>query len=198
MMLRSKRAVRLMIAGAMALGMAACTTAPAPTYPDITWRHLPTIPFAAGPVEKVAAYSAPAKGDLQPDLPFNMGKMAMNWPDDRIETAGTADTLRYTVTKASITQHDLKTTDGFKGMFTDDQSEQVDLQLEAKLEVIAPDGRQKAEIVVSAQRSRTLSESMSVTEREQAIYKAMSQLLMDYDHELETQIKTHMSKYVLN
>lgn len=198
MMGLSLRGVSLAVAGGMALLVAACTTAPVQTFPDVTWRHLSPIEFSAGPIEKVAAYGVPAANDLQPDLPFNLGRMAMNWPDDRLETAGTSDILRYSVTDASITTEDLKTTGGISGMFTDDQSQKVDLKVGAKLELLTQDGTQKAEVSAVVERSRTLSESMSVAEREKAIYDETAALLMDLDRELDKQIHQNMGRYVLN
>ena len=166
-------------------------------YPDVTWRHLDPIVFAAGPIEKVAAWSNTEDGSIQSSLPFNPGRMAMNWPDDRIQTAGTSDMLRYSVTEASVTSNALKTTKGIKGVFTDDQSDKIDLKIAAKLELLAPNGTPKGEVSAMAARSRTLSESMSVSEREQAIYDETTALLMDLDRELERQINNNMGRFLL-
>ncbi|AUG51313.1 hypothetical protein [Thalassospira marina] len=198
MMGLSMRGISLAVAGGMAMMVAACTSAPVQTYPDVTWRHLSPIEFSAGPVEKVAAYGVPAANDLQPDLPFDLGRMAMNWPDDRLETAGTNDILRYSVTDASITTASLETKGGIKGMFTDDQSQKVDLKVGAKLELLTEDGTQKGEVAAVVERSRTLSESMSVAEREKAIYDETAALLMDLDRELDKQIHKNLGRFLLN
>ncbi|MEQ5778312.1 hypothetical protein J4E05_22505 [Thalassospira sp. NFXS8] len=197
MMGLSMRGISLALAGGMAMMTAACSSAPVQTYPDVTWRHLQPIAFSAGPVEKVAAYGVPAANDLQPDLPFNLGRMAMNWPDDRLQTVGTNDILRYSVTDAEITTANLKTKSGITGMFTDDQSQKVDLKVGAKLELMSEDGTPKGEVAAVVERSRTLSESMSVAEREKAIYNETAALLMDLDRELDKQIHKNLARYVL-
>lgn len=197
MKLLSIKGVRIVVAGAALALMAACTTAPVANYPDVTWRHLAPIMFSAGPVEKIAAWSDGEEGSIASDLPFSLGKMAMNWPDDRLQTAGTSDMLRYSVTEASITSNALKTTKGIKGVFTDDQSDKIELKVAAKLELMDANGIQKGEVQAMASRSRTLSESMSVSEREQAIYEATAALLMDLDRELERQINANLGRFIL-
>jgi hypothetical protein len=193
----SIKGLRAVVAGAALALMTACTSGPVATYPDVTWRHLDPIVFAAGPIEKVAAWSNVSDGSIASDLPFNLGQMAMNWPDDRIQTAGTSDLLRYSVTEASATSNALKTTKGIKGVFTDDQADKVDLKVAAKLELLDVNGTPKAEVTAMAARSRTLSESMSVSEREQAVYDETTSLLMDLDRELERQINNNMERFLL-
>lgn len=185
------------LAGVMVALLAACTSTPVANYPDVTWRHLDPIVFAAGPVEKVAAWDANDPGSLANVLPFSLGKMAMNWPDDRIQTAGTNDILRYSVTEASITSNALKTTKGIKGAFTDDQSENVAMKVAAKLELLDANGVQKGEVQAMASRTRTLNESMSVAEREKAIYDETATLLMDLDRELERQINANLGRFLV-
>jgi len=198
MKLLSINGLRTALAGAAIALLAACTSGPVATYPDVTWRHLPPIVFAAGPIEKVAAWNSAPDGSIASDVPFNLGKMAMNWPDDRIQTAGTSDMLRYSVTEASITSNALKTTKGIKGVVTDDQSDKIDLKVAAKQELLNANGVQKGEVQAMAARSRTLSESMSVSEREQAIYEATSALLMDLDRELERQVNASLGRFLLH
>jgi hypothetical protein len=193
----SIKGLRAVVAGAALALMTACTSGPVATYPDVTWRHLDPIVFAAGPVEKLAAWTNNEDGSIQSSLPFNLGRMAMNWPDDRIQTAGTSDMLRYSVTEASITSNVLKTTKGIKGVFTDDQSDKIDLKVAAKLELLDANGVQKGEVSAMAERSRTLSESMSVAEREQAVYDATTALLMDLDRELERQINNNLGRFLV-
>lgn len=197
MTVMSIKGLRAVVAGAALALMAACTSGPVATYPDVTWRHLDPIVFAAGPIEKVAAWSDNEDGSIQSSLPFNLGRMVMNWPDDRIQTAGTNDMLRYSVTEASVTSNTLKTTKGIKGVFTDDQSDKIDLKVAAKLELLDPNGMQKGEVTAMAERSRTLSESMSVAEREQAVYDATTALLMDLDREMERQINNNLGRFLL-
>lgn len=197
MKLLSINGLRTLVAGAALALMAACTSAPVATYPDVTWRHLPSIVFAAGPIDKVAAWNNAPDGSIASDLPFSMGQMAMNWPDDRIQTAGTSDMLRYSVTEASITSNALKTTKGIKGVFTNDQSDKIDLKVAAKLELLDANGVQKGEVSAMAERSRTLSESMSVSEREKAIYDETAAVLMDLDRELERQINSNLGRFLL-
>ncbi|NIZ00983.1 hypothetical protein [Thalassospira lucentensis] len=189
--------MRAAFAGVMVALLAACTSTPVANYPDVTWRHLDPIVFSAGPVEKVAAWESKVKGSLASSLPFSIGKMAMNWPDDRIQTAGTSDMLRYSVTEASITSNPLKTTGGIKGAFTDDQSERIDLKVAAKLELLDANGVQKGEVQAMAERSHTLSESMSVAEREKVIYDETAVVLMDLDRELERQINANLSRFLV-
>ncbi|MHC8491185.1 hypothetical protein ACTU44_00580 [Thalassospira sp. SM2505] len=198
MKLLSINGLRTVVAGAALALMAACTSAPVANYPDVTWRHLTPIVFAAGPIEKVAAWSNTEDGSIASDLPFSLGNMAMNWPDDRIQTAGTSDMLRYSVTEASVISSALKTTKGIKGVFTDDQSDKIELKVAAKLELLDANGVQKGEVQAMAARSRTLSESMSVSEREQAIYDATAALLMDLDRELERQINANLGRFILH
>lgn len=193
----SIKGLRAVVAGAALALMTACTSGPVATYPDVTWRHLDPIVFAAGPVEKVAAWSNGDEGSLESVLPFNLGRMAMNWPDDHIQTAGTNDMLRYSVTEASVTSNALKTTKGIKGVFTDDQSDKIDLKVAAKLELLDANGRLKGEVTAMATRSRTLNESMSVSEREQAVYDATTALLMDLDQELERQINNNLGRFLM-
>lgn len=193
----SIKGLRAILAGAVIAVLAACTSAPVATYPDVTWRHLNPIVFAAGPVEKIAAWDNVPDGSIASDLPFSLGRMAMNWPDDRIQTAGTSDMLRYSVTEASVTSNALKTTKGIKGVFTDDQSEKIDLKVAAKLELLDADGVQKGEVQAMAARSRTLNESMSVAEREKVIYDETATLLMDLDRELERQINANLGRFLL-
>ncbi|MDG4718872.1 MULTISPECIES: hypothetical protein [Thalassospira] len=198
MKLLSINGLRTVVAGAALALMAACTSAPVANYPDVTWRHLSPIVFAAGPIEKVAAWNSNEAGSIASTLPFSLGKMAMNWPDDRLQTAGTSDMLRYSVTEASITSNALKTTKGIKGVFTDDQSDKIELKVAAKLELMDANGVQKGEVQAMAARSRTLAESMSVDEREQAIYDATAALLMDLDRELERQINANLGRFILH
>jgi len=166
-------------------------------FPDLRYTHLPTISLAVSRVEVVEQYqSSTVKPHIETEFPVLPVRAASQWVKDRLSAVGGTDIVRATVTKASVVEVPLKRSSGVRGAFTTDQSERYDATLAVKIEVFDSRGKQRGIVSSEATRSQTVSEDVSLADREQIWFRMTEAMMNDLNGSLEKQVREHFKQWL--
>lgn len=182
-------ALLLGLVGLLVLG--ACTTPPPEAaFPQITFAHKAPIKLAVGEVVVERAYSSPgAPPNVEHLFQVPPGAAAERWARDRLVAAGTGGRARYVVKEASVVEVPLETSGGIKGLVTTEQSERYDARLAVEIELVAEGGRTEGTATARAERSISVPEDATLTEREQAWFRMVETMMTELDAQLEQTIR---------
>ena len=172
--------------------LAACQPAPTLTvFPDPTYGHLGQIRLDVGTLDIVEAYRPPfAAPNVEHVFPVPPMVAARAWARDRLAAAGIAASGRavFTIREASVVETRLSTTGGVRGAFTVDQAHRYDAVLTVGLEILGPGGGQRGTVNVTARRSQTAPEDITLDGRDRLWFAMTEALIADMNRELEARI----------
>lgn len=180
--------------------LSACTVTPPPGgQAEITFKHLPQLRFDVADVVILQTYVPPLEApNVEHTLSPSPGQLAERWARDRLVAGGRSGRLIYTVQEASAVATPLETKSGLTGLFTVDQAERFQVRIVVKLELVRDDGFTRAEVEAESDRSSTIPENATVTERERTWFTLNEAAVKDLDAELEKVIHQYMAGYLLN
>ena len=104
--------------------LTACVTAgPQPSYPEITFSHLPHIELKVAEIVYEPRYQPPiAAPNIGHEFPTPPAKAVERWISDRLKAVGTVGQAKIVIRRATGTETKLKVTKGLTGAFTTDQA----------------------------------------------------------------------------
>ena len=168
---------------------------PAPTYPDIRFAGSPPLVLEATQID-IRALDLPGSSDR--DFPVSPLQAMQNWGRDRLRADGRGNPARLTIVKASATEKNLPTQGGVSGTFTDQVSQQYDVAVEGTLEILDPHGMALRTVHVAASRSRSVLQSATPNDRDQARYGLVKDVMGDFDQQMEAQIRANFGLYLIS
>ena len=115
---------------------------------------------------------------------------------DRLKAQGRGGEFRVVIKEASVIAEQLPLKGGLQGALTRQQSVNLNAKIVVSLEYSRGNGNE-ASVVVTVARSRTLSEGLSLTERDDAYYKFTQDLAADLDMNLQANMDSSMREAVL-
>ncbi len=188
----------LAMAAAVCGVLAGCQTPdPEPAYPELSYAHFGAIRLDVQRIEVVRAYVPPAKKpNVEHLFPVSPLAAAERWISDRLRAAGRTGVARATISRASVVEVPLERTTGVRGVFTKDQSERYDGQIEITITIFGGDGREKANVRSRAERSRTVAEDASPIDRERVWFEMTEAMMNDLNDALQRQINQHLRAFV--
>ena len=178
--------------------VSACETVVEPKqFSDLRYTHLPAISLAVAGIEIINKYQpSTRKPNVEAEFPVSPAIVASNWPRDRLSAIGGSDVIQATVTKASVVEVPLKRSSGIRGAFTNDQSERYDATLALKIDILDSRGNLLGTVSSEAKRSQTVSEDLSLAEREQVWFHMIEAMMNDLNGSLEKQVRHHFSRWL--
>jgi hypothetical protein len=182
----------------LALALAACAPLPAPQqFPELTYAQLGAIRLDVARVEIVVAYDPPlAPPNVEHTFPTTPATAAERWALDRIRALGDAGWAQFIVREAGVTETAIEVEGGLKGAFTEDQSERYEGVLDVVLEIRSDRGFRDAYVEARAMRTRTVSEDITVNDRQRVFFEMTKGLMADINAQLEDRIRQHLSRYL--
>lgn len=190
---------QLKFIGLSLLILGACTQGPLSSLmPDMTFHHLDPVTLAVGRIEISTTYQPPM---VPPNVEHHFTPptyvAARQLLEKSLKADGTRKTiLRAIVTDASVVEENLPVTEGFWGLLVREPSTRLKARVAVRFELAdaaAPD-IVRANAEVTADRTKTLYESMSPAQRDQAYYELQEQLMRDVNQGLQTVVKTTFSR----
>ncbi len=172
---------------------------PLAAFPDPTYDHLGQIQFDVAAVDIVEAYrptyAAPNVDHL---FPVPLITAARAWARDRLRAAGGANSGRaiFNVREASVVAIALPTTGGVRGAVTVNQSVRYEAELTVELEILGPGGGQRGRVFVTAKRSRTAPEDITLDGRDRLWFAMTETLIADMNRELEARIRAILGSFL--
>ena len=179
--------------------LAACAqTAPPAPLPQLTFSHLEKIRLNVGSVEIVDSYVPPLRGpNIEHLLPVSPTEAARRWATDRLAALGTEGSAKFVIDTASVVETKLAVEKGLRGAVTVDQSERYDAVLAVTVEIRNDRGFRLAFATARAERNRTVSENLTVSERQAIQFELIEDLIAALNAELEAKIAEFLSAYIL-
>ncbi|MDA0653349.1 MAG: hypothetical protein O3C49_08755 [Proteobacteria bacterium] len=181
-----------------AASLAGCeTTLPLNVFPELRYSHLPPIRLDAVRVEVVEQYkSVGARPYVEHEFPHRPAAVAARWATDRLQAVGTRNMVRVTILQGSVVEVPLARTDGLMGLFTIDQSEKYDGALSVQVEIIGPGGQQLAYVTSQTTQSRSVSEDITLADREKTWFRMTEAMMNDLNLSLERQIQQQFKPWL--
>lgn len=178
--------------------LAACeTSVPPKQFAELRYTHLPKIPLAVSRVVVVEYYqSSKEKPYVEAEFPLLPARAAIQWLKDRLSPVGGPGFARATVMNGSVVETSLQRSRGIRGAFTKDQSERYDGTLLVKIEILDDFGGQQGFVSSEVKRSTTVSEDVSLADREQTWFRMTEEMIKDLDSSLEEQVRKHFKNWL--
>tara|TARA_B110000438_G_C15676686_1_gene590514 strand:+ start:51 stop:638 length:588 start_codon:yes stop_codon:yes gene_type:complete len=183
---------------AFAFLLAGCTTElQKPGFSQISFAHMQPISLNVARVEVENKYISPAKHpNVEYKFPASPAAVASNWARDRLRAVGPSGVARVIVRRASVVEVPLKRTTGVRGAFTRDQSERYDAIIDMMVELRDANGEVRVTAESTAKHSRSVSENISLIDREKVWFEMTETMMGDLNIALEEQIRLHMTEWI--
>ena len=193
------RAVRFGLGLIALVLVASCSSKPVvQRLPELNFTDRPPIYLDVAQLEIVSQYQPPGRApNYEHLMPVSPEAAAIRWAKDRLRPVGRSGSARVIIKDAAVLRTDLRTDKGVKGMFKDEQAERYDGTLEVMVEIL--DNRHLpigAEVTARAARTRSLTEDVTVNERERALFDITESMARDVDTQLDGLIRSYLGKWV--
>ncbi len=168
-----------------------------PGFSQISFAHLQPISLNVARIEVENRYVSPAtRPNVEHEFPVSPAAVASNWGRDRLRAVGQSGVARVVVRRASVVEVPLRRTTGVTGAFTRDQSERYDAIIDMMVELRDADGNVRVTAESTAKRSRSVSENVSLIEREKIWFEMTETMMSDLNTALENQVRIHMKEWI--
>jgi len=178
------------------LALVSCSPPPlAPTFPDLRFTSEPPFLFQASQIE-IRTFYQPT--DANSDYPVTPLHALQNWARDRLRANGQGGPARFTIADATATIKDLPIQGGLTGTFTDQVSQQYDVAIDAALEIFDTRGVAMRSMRATVSHSRSVLQSATANDREQARYALVRDLMAEFDSQAQSRISSSFGPYLLS
>ena len=194
----SLRYRRCVLAGLVALALAACETPPpVQRLPELTYGHLDRLNLDAAALEVVSEYGplmeAPHVDHLFPTPPLTALE---RWAADRLEAVGRSGIARFVIKDARATATPLAIDEGLAGAFKKEQSVRYEASIEALLEIVDDRGFRKGFASARVSRTRTLAEDATLNERDKVWFELTEAMMQDFNAEMEKNVRQFLGGFL--
>ena len=178
--------------------LAACVTAgPQPSYPEITFSHLPPIKLNVAKIVYNPRYQPPIDSpNIGHEFPTPPVKAAERWIADRLVAVGTVGHAKIVIRQATGTETKLAVKKGLTGALTTDQAWRYDARIEMAIKAVDPNRKITAQASTTAQQSRTMPEDASLSDREDVWFALTETVMRKFDTAFEAQIRKDLTKFI--
>lgn len=166
-------------------------------FSQISFAHLQPISLNVSRIEMENRYISPAtRPNVEHEFPVSPAAVASNWGRDRLRAVGASGVARVIVRRASVVEVPLKRTTGVTGAFTRDQSERYEAVIDMMVELRDATGNVRVTVESTAKRSRSVSENISLNDREKIWFEMTESMMADLNTALENQVRIHMKEWI--
>lgn len=180
----------------LALFLGGCPTpsGPDPVRVDFQGRAPIALDVAGIGVEQ--RYAPPGQAPyIDHELAQPPSEAVRAWAEQRLRAAGNAGQARVLIQEASLIEERLARTAGIQGMVAIDQSERYTLRLAARIEAENP-ARGSGYVEASAERSVTVPENATLSEREATWTRLIEATIGDLDTAIEERLRQHLPNLI--
>ena len=190
---------RLALSLPLALGLAACASAPPPPrFPDISFKGEPPILLDVARVELVSTFQPNfAPPEVEHEMPVPPQRALENLCKDRLQAISPASqrVARFTIVDAKVTETELPRKEGLKADFTTQIGQGYNGQVEIRLDIYDENGIVVRTATARAARSRTVPEDITPNDRDRVWYEMSDELAHSADQVLEQYINASFFPY---
>ena len=194
---RTWQALSILVLGGMLLTACQTSLPPAAIYREITFTNERPIALNVASIEVDDEYVPPLKRpNVDQEFPVRIAAVARRWAHDRLSAAGGERTARVIIKDASAVAVDLPKTAGLRGVFTNDQAVRYDARVEMIVEIRDDRGYPLATISATSLRSRSVTNDITLNDRDRIFYDMTAALMRDEDAALDRNIHRYMQVYI--
>lgn len=181
---------------ALPLAAAACAGGEPEALPPLVtgYRHLTPIRLNVARVEVLPP--GPATTRVDEPAPVRPEQEMARMAQERLVAMGSENTARFMVQAAEFRRERLAGQGGLVGMFAGDPGERLTVRMQARLEILAGDGRRAGFVEAEARRQRTLPDGASAAERRRAAEEVVRQAMDDLNVEFEFQVRRNLRAFL--
>lgn len=188
---------RLGAAIAIVLLVASCASAPPPAAPaGVSFEARPPIRLAIAFIAVDAHFTPSGRAPYVEHLhKVTPESVARSWAQARLVATGGAGTASLAILDGTVISEELEKKGGLTGVFGDQQDARLKARLKARLTVERPDesgGSSSWTAEVDAFAERTVLESASLNERDEAYAALMQTLATKFDNALSAEMQRSM------
>ena len=192
-----KKYISLFPIFAMFLLLSACQTTEVENFPEMTFKHKPSIQLRVIDIQLVSNFERSADAPhVAHKFPISPEKALIKWAEDRLQIAGKKNTARLTITRADAQEIGLKLDKGFTGAFKNQQSDRYDTFVDAQLEILDERNIRQAIVTARAEQSTTVSEATSLADRRKIWYNLVEKLMHQFDAAMQKSIEGNLQSYL--
>lgn len=179
------------------IAVAACTSQPAPQYPEITFSHLPPITLNVARIEVINNFKpATDANHVEARMPTSPETAMRNWARDRLHAGGVTGVAKFIIENASVTETALPKLGGIKGYVTNEQAERYEARARASIRLEGVPRVSEAYAEAEVDRSQTVPENATVNKREQVWFELTEKLMKDFDPLMAESVRQHLGDLV--
>lgn len=196
----SFRLSRLMLVLAGALALTACESKPVvQKLPELSFADKRPFQLNVGQLEIVPEYVPTGrKPNIEHLMALSPEGATVRWAQDRLRPMGRSGFARVLIKDAKVVEVPLKVDTGFTGMFKDQQAERYDGSLDVAIQILDERHFPVADVIARATRSQTVAEGATLNERDRVLYELSEGLIRDIDNQMESLVRTYLSRWVMN
>jgi hypothetical protein len=131
------------------------------------------------------------------EFPVTPSAAVQKWAATRLRATGASGILEIVIDDASVKEVPLPKTEGFKGLFIDDQEARYDATLKVSLRLYTgAQALSEASGDVFVTRSHSINEHATVFERRQIYHQMTSEMIAAFDSEANARLGTYFRPYL--
>ncbi|MDE3060969.1 MAG: hypothetical protein KGJ06_08150 [Pseudomonadota bacterium] len=182
---------------ALLLLITACQPSPPAPPPEIGFTRFQPIYLDVAKIDIVDEYQSPMKSpNVEHLLPVSPAEAMHVWVRDRLRAVGTGRSLQVIIKDASVTVTALPKPGGMQGFFTVSQDKRYDGRLDVEMRIYNGGAMSEANIEATVTRSITMSERVSLAEREALFRRMIYDMMEEMNAEMEKQMYTYFGNYI--
>ena len=178
--------------------LSACAATPErQVFPELNFNHVSQILLDVSEVRVVNEYRSPLKApNVEHEMPVKIDQAVRKWAEQRLRANGNQNAFAVlTIKDASVVEKQLEKKTGLTGFFTNDQSERYEFRVMAELRIEEVNGN-KAIATAEVSRVKTVSEDITLNDRDMMYFQQVEQLMSDFNIEMVASIKKFMQPFL--
>ncbi len=194
------RHLHLVVAVLATLAVTACqnTKPPMQTLPEISFANLRPFNLDVGQLEIVSEYVPPGRSpNIEHLMPVSPEAAAQRWAQDRLKPMGRDGYARVVIRDAKVIEVPLAIDKGLTGAFKKEQEMRYDATLDVAVQILDARHMVVGETVARSSRSRTVTEGITLNERDRVLYDISESLAKDIDEQMSQLIRNFLGRWVL-
>lgn len=183
----------------LALSLAGCEVpSPEQKLPQLTYSHLAPYRLNVGRVEISSEYQSPMRDpNVEHIMPVSPEAAIKRWAQDRLQPVGTSGAVRLIIRDARVVEVPLQVDRGIGGLFKSEQTQRYDANIELVLQTLDERNMPRNEIVARTQRSRTVTEGITLNERDRIWFDMVDDMMKDLNAQLDSLIPQYFNEYIV-
>jgi hypothetical protein len=179
--------------------LSACqTTVNQQTFPTMTFQYLSPIKLLVSDIKLISEIKLKVEApNVAHKIPIAPEEAVIRWAKDRLLIAGNKNIAKMVIMQANAREIKLDLDKNLMGIFKNQQSHRFEAIIEARLEILDENYFRQAFVISRAQKSITVAEATSMSDRREIWYNLIELLMTDFNLVMQKNIKEKLQNFLL-